>query len=423
VRQPSSALRTAGHDALAAVRFRGGRELFADGRFRLLFLATLGSGIGNWLAVVALQVDVYDRTQSGWWVAALLVANILPAVFLGLLLGPLVDALSRKRLMIASDLGRLAVFAALPFVNSAGAVVALAAVAGVGTAFFRPAVLAGLPNLVPDERLPAANAVLQLVEWVTIAVGPLLGGALTAASGPDLAYWVNAVTFALSAALVAGIPGRLLQSERRIGGGHWHDLAEGFRVVRRSRPLLCVLVAWSIAMLASGGINVAEVFLARESYDAGDFGFGLLWAGSGVGLVLGGLAAGSLLANRLAATYVRLLLVFAAGIAVAAVAPNVWVGALGMVLAGFGNGGAVVANITLVQRGAPDYVRGRAFTLLMSVNYAVLGLALVAAGPIVNAVGARWVYAGAAVTILLAATAAWRLMRGAEHAPGLAEAA
>ena len=86
--------------------------VFADSRFRLLFFATFASGIGNWLAVVALQIDVYDRTHSGWWVGALLVANILPAVFIGLLLGPLVDALSRRGLMIASDLGRLAVFAA-----------------------------------------------------------------------------------------------------------------------------------------------------------------------------------------------------------------------------------------------------------------------------------------------------------------------
>ena len=69
----------------------------------------------------------------------------------------------------------------------------------------------------------------------------------------------------------------------------------------------------------------------------------------------------------------RFLAIFAVGIGCAAVAPNVWVGIAAMVLAGFGNGGAVVANITLVQRGAPDRVRGRAFTLLMSVNYAVLG--------------------------------------------------
>jgi MFS family permease len=406
-----------------AFRLHGARAVLADGRFRLLFLATLGSGIGNWLAVIALQVDVYDRTHSGWWVAALLMANILPAVFIGLLLGPLFDSLSRKWLMIGSDLVRLAVFATLPFVGSASAIVLLAAVAGIGMAFFRPAVLAGLPNLVDDERLPIANALLQLVEWTTIAVGPLLGGALTAASGPDLAYWVNAVTFGLSAALVAFIPRRLLQSERRIGSGHWHDLAEGFRVVRASPGLMTVLVAWSIAMVASALINVAEVFLAKEAYGAGDFGFGLLWAGTGVGLVLGGIAAGTLLAGSLSGVYVRMLLVFAAGIGAAGIVPTVWLGALAMVVAGFANGGAVVANITFVQRGAADRVRGRAFTVIMSANYAVLGVALVSAGPITNAVGPRWVYALAAVTLLAAAAVAWRLTRGVEQASGLVKAA
>src|ERR1700745_4246364 len=94
-------------------------SLLRNSRFRLLFFATAASGIGNWLAVIALQVDVYDRTHSGWWVGELLIANILPAVFIRLFLGPLVDRLSRKWLMIGSDLGRMAVFVLLPFATSA----------------------------------------------------------------------------------------------------------------------------------------------------------------------------------------------------------------------------------------------------------------------------------------------------------------
>ena len=399
---------------MVAARLRPQFALLGHRRFRLLFFATFTSGIGSWLALIALQIDVYDRTHSGWWVGALLIANILPAVFLGLLAGPLVDRFSRKGLMIGSDLGRLGVFAALPFVDSALGVVALAAVAGIGTAFFRPAVLAGLPNLVRDDELTGANALLQLVEWTTTAIGPIAGGAIVAASGPHAAYWVNAVTFALSALLVIGIPGRLLQSDRPIGRGHWRELADGFAVVRRSRALLCVLIAWSIVMAANGIVNVAEVFLAKQSYDSGDFGFGLLWTGSGIGLVAGGLASSWLIERDLAAAYVRLLLLFAAGIAGAAVAPNVWVGAVAMAVAGFGNGGAVVANITLVQRGEPDHVRGRAFTLLMSANYAVLGASFVVAGPITDAVGARWAYACAAATILVAAVVARRLVYGVE---------
>jgi MFS family permease len=384
-------------------------------RFRLLFFATFASGVGNWLALIALQIDVYDRTHSGWWVAALLIATILPAVFLGLLAGPLVDRLSRKGLMIGSDLGRMAVFVALPFVDSTALIVLLAGIAGVGNAFFRPAVLAGLPNLVRDDELGGANALLQLVEWTTTAIGPIAGGAIVAASGPDAAYWVNAATFGLSALFVLGIPNQLLQSDRPVGRGHWRELAAGFSTVRRSRALLCVLVAWSIVMLANGLINVAEVFLAKASYGAGDLGFGLLWTGSGVGLVVGGLTAASIIRRDVAFAYVAFLLAFAAGIAGAAVAPGLWVGVVAMVIAGFGNGGAVVANITLVQRGAPDHVRGRAFTLLMSVNYLVLGAAFVLAGPITNAVGARWAYAASAATILIAAAVAWRFLRGAEQ--------
>src|SRR3954451_7134804 len=289
--------------------------LLADSRFRLLFFATFASGVGNWLAVIALTVDVYDRTHSGWWVGELLIANILPAVFIGLLFGPLVDRLSRKGLMIASDLGRLAVFAALPFADSAASIVALAAVAGIGNAFFRPAVLAGLPNLVGEDELPMGNVLLQFVDWFTTALGPILGCILVGASGPSLAYVVNAVTFAISAVLVAFIPGRLLQSDRPIGRGRWSDLAEGFATVLQSKALSCVLVVWSIVMLASGLLNVAEIFLARESFAAGDLGFGLLWAGSGVGLVLGGLAAAPLIERDLASTYVRFIVLLAVGTA------------------------------------------------------------------------------------------------------------
>ena len=107
--------------------------------FGLLFVATAGSGIGTYLAAVALTLDIYARTDSGVWVAVLLIADFLPIVLVGLLLGPLFDRFSRRRLMIASDLARVAVFAALPFVDSPIAIVGLAAVAGIATGCFRPA--------------------------------------------------------------------------------------------------------------------------------------------------------------------------------------------------------------------------------------------------------------------------------------------
>jgi len=361
--------------------------------FRLLFLATFASGIGTWFAVVALTVDVYARTDSGSWVAALQVVTFLPAVVVGLLFGPLIDRLSRRRLMIASDLARLAVFAALPFVDDPLAIVALASVAGLGNAFFRPAVLAGLPNLVEGEELPRANSFLQGTEWATTALGPVVGGALVSASGTALAYGINSATFLVSALLLAGISARLLQSEQGVTKGHWRDLRDGVHAVARSRALLTALCAFAFVMVANGGVNVSEIVLARKAFDAGAFGFGLLWSATGVGLVVGSLFAGGWLErSELSRVYPAAYAAFGSGVFLAGISPNVWLGSLAMVLSGFGNGVVFVLTVLLVQRGAGDRVRGRAFTLIISVHNAMLGVAIVASGPLVDAVGPRWLY-------------------------------
>lgn len=381
--------------------------------FRLLFFATFGSGVGNWLALIALPADVYSRTNhSGWWISAVLIANIVPTIAIGLLFGPLVDRLSRKAMMITSDVGRLVVFAALPFVSHPGAIVALAVVAGIGNGFFRPAVLAGLPNLVADDELADANALLQLADWTTTAGGPLLAGAIVAASGPHLAYAVNAGTFAISVAFVAWIPARLLQSERPIGRGYWRDIGDGFRAVLDSRVLVTVLVAWSIAQVLFGFVNVAEIFLARRAFNAGNFGFGLLWSATGVGLVVGGLSVRGLSERYSVRTlYPRALLLLAVGTGVAAAAPNVWVGSASMVVFGLGNAIAIVQNITLVQRASGDAIRGRALTAIMSANYAMMLGAFVAAGPLIDLLGPRPVYAIGSGAAVLAALVAIRMLR------------
>jgi len=369
----------------------------------LLFLSAFASSFGTLLAAVALAIDVKDRTDSGLWVGALMVVEFLPAILIGLLVGPLFDRLSRRGLMVAADLARAAVFCALPFVSGPAAIVGLAAVAGLATGFFRPAAVAGIPNLVSEDDLPAANALIQVVENVSWTVGPIVGGVLTAAAGPHASYWVNAGSFLLSAALILRIPQQLLQSVTALTRGHWRDLADGFAVVRRSRMLMTIVVAWSVASIGIGLANVAEVFLAKDSFNAGDFGYGLLFGAIGAGLVVGSLLAPVVDARfGIAALYAGSIAVTALGYGLAAVSPNVWVAAAFCVVAGVGNGASSLANPLLVQRGAPDEVRGRALTLIISLNYIVLAVGFAVAGPIVNALGARWAWGIAAALIAVA---------------------
>jgi MFS family permease len=387
--------------------------------FRLLFLATLGSSLGTLLATVALVVDIKDRTNSGSWVSALMIAEFLPAVAVGLFLGPLLDRISRRGLMIVSDLARAGVFCTLPFASSAGQIVALAGIAGLATGFFRPAVYAGLPNLVEEDELARANSLIQTSENVSWAVAPIIGGALVAASGPHLAYWLNGASFLVSALLLLRLPAHKLQGALGVTRGHLRDLKDGFARVLRTRSLLTVLVVWTIVLGAVASTQTAQVFLAKDSFNAGDFGYGLIFGCIGLGLAVGSFGAGTWVERRSIGTvYAASILLQAVGIAAAAVAPNVWFSLPCFVLAGIGNGIAVVCNSLLVQRGAPDAIRGRVFTVIMSVNYAVYGLGFVIAGPLTDGVGPRWVFGGVGVVLAFASVVAFALSRGAQQGVG-----
>jgi dTMP kinase len=398
VARPASALRQ-----LQPLRLPG---------FRLLFLSTLGSSFGTLLAAIALAIDVKDRTNAGIWVGAVLVVDFLPTILVGLTLGPLIDRLERRKLMVAADIVRAAVFCLLPFAGNAGEIVALAFVAGIASGFFRPAVYAGVPNLVPEEDLPQANALLQTVENASWAVGPVIGGVLTAVAGPHLAYWINAVSFVVSAVLVSRIPARMLQSATALTRGHWTDLKEGFVTVLRSRPLLAVLVAWGIAGIGIGSISVSEVFLAKNTFGAGDFGYGLLFGAIGTGLVVGSFFSGGV-TDRLGTprTYGAALALMALGFGLAGLSPNVWLAALFCVIGGVGDGIAIVCNALLVQNGARDEVRGRALTVLMAGTMTVQALGTILAGALMPANGARWVWVFGSLSFAVAAVLGFVLAR------------
>src|SRR5689334_18519254 len=111
-------------EQFAVVRGRENRA------FRNLLLARLISALGTWTAFFAVRIALYDQTKSIAWVSILLFCELAPGVVLGLTVGPIVDRWPRQRLMIASDLAGVAVFAALPFVDSPGGICALSAVAG-----------------------------------------------------------------------------------------------------------------------------------------------------------------------------------------------------------------------------------------------------------------------------------------------------
>jgi MFS family permease len=396
-------LRSTTSDQFALFRYAGVRRLF---------WATLISSAGTWLAFVALALDVYNRTHSSVWVGALLVTETLPIALLGFLLGPLVDRLPRRSLMIGADLSRAGVFVALVFAPSAWAIVALAMLAGIAAGLFIPAVYAGLPNLVEEHDLAGANGLFQTATSATMVVGPLCGGAIVTVLGFHPAYLLNAVSFVVSALLVVGIRPTGLQSVTAISRGYLHDLLDGAGAVFRSPPLLTVFVAWNVAMVGIAAMNTAEVELVKHDFGAGDLGYGIFMAATGLGVLIGALSARTVFARRSFATgYALGFALLALGMGLVALLPPFALAAAILLIAGAGNGLLLTANATLIQQGASDDVRGRTFAMIMSANALVLTFASLGAGALTDRAGARLVWLLAGLATVVAGLVGWLLAR------------
>src|SRR6185503_15712536 len=174
-------------------------------RARRFFFAHTQSALGTGAAYVALLVLAYQRFHSPWAITLILLADFLPATLLGPILGAAVDRFGRRRCAVIADVLRAAVFVGLGLASSFALIFALALLAGVGTALFKPAILAGLPSMVDDDQLPAATSLYGAIEDFGVTVGPAIAAAVLVVADPSTVMLVNGATFALSALLVRGI--------------------------------------------------------------------------------------------------------------------------------------------------------------------------------------------------------------------------
>src|SRR3954466_9162344 len=130
------------------------REALAEAPARRFFVAHAQSCLGTGLAYVALPLLAYERFDSAWAVSAVLLPDLLPAIVLGPLLGALVDRWGWRTCAVLADVVRCGAFTLLLLGDSLHIMIAGAALAGVGTALFAPAALAGVNQLAPGERRP-----------------------------------------------------------------------------------------------------------------------------------------------------------------------------------------------------------------------------------------------------------------------------
>jgi MFS family permease len=376
----------------------------AERDFRLVFSSTTISAIGDGVAVIALVWAVLEISHnSGTAVGIVLASRQAAAAVIVLAAGVLADRFPRHIVLVvvaAVQAVVQGVVGALLLTGhaSVAALAGLGALYGLADGFVIPAQNGLIPAVVSKVRLQQANALLGLSRSILGFGAPALGGVLVAAGSPGGAILVDAASFVVAAALLAGVRveprSDVVEPEPFL-----HELRDGWAEFRRQRWIFNTIVFFGIGNFAGQTWGVLAPLVVKEHY-GNAFRFGLVGSAFGAGLVLGGVIvlrwrpSRPLLASCLCAAPYGLgqwMLAFLVPYPVLLAA---------QAFAGVGLAIHLALWFTVFQQQVPDEARARVSSYDALGSFVLVPLGTAIAGPIASAVGVRATLVGAGLVIL-----------------------
>ena len=375
--------------------------------FRTLWTARLVSYVGDGIATVALVLLV-SSGHPATAVGGLLLAEAIPA-FLAPLLGAVADRTDRRRAMIVCELAQAALYGVIAaWLPPYAGLLLLVAVASLLSRTFSAASKSAIPALVGREDLMSANALVNTVFNLQVAIGPAIGGLLFAISGSRLALGVDAASFLASALIMFALPAIPRVAGPADGASLRRETTEGLSYVWRD-PLLRVLVIAMFAFVMFASLdNVAVVFLVRDVLGEGSFAYGAAMSAFGLGMILGALS----LVKRWSAIHPAMIVLVgmlftAGGNLLVGISPMIGLVILFQAVAGIGNGLGLVGEDTLLQRHVPEHLLGRVFGAVASAIFLGNTIAYAAGGVYVDATSPRTALITSGIAVFVVTALAW----------------
>ena len=368
------------------------RDLRARPGYRRLWAARTVSQVGDVAQFTTLALLLVRLTGSAVGVTGAVLVEIAAVLLLGPLAGSLVDRLPRVRVMVTADVVRVLLAATLAVWHGAPAVAyAVAFGLAAGQAFFGPAAQSLLPSLVTDQELVAANSgIWTAAVTAQVLIAPV-AALLATRVGFGAAFAVNAVSFAVSAAVLAGLrePGRTAPVS--VGSPFVHA-RDGLRALAALPLLKALAVGQFLAALSAGATSALLVVLAQDRLGGGG-GYGWLVGAIGLGAALGPL----LIVRRLREPQ-RPVLVFGPyavrGLVdlVLSAVTTVPLAAGALLFYGLSTSTGNVTFSSLLQSRVPENLRGRAFAGFDLLWQTGRLLSLLGGGLLADAIGIQAVY-------------------------------
>lgn len=378
----------------------------AERQFRLLWIGQTASAAGDALIFVAVAFAVLQVGGSAADLGIVFAAFTVANVALVLAGGVWADRLPRQLVMVACDVvrGVAEVILALLLLSGTAQVwhiaVGAAVIGGAG-AFFGPASLGLIPQTVSAGRLQQANALIGLSRNGTRIFGPPIAGALIALSSVGVVFFVDAVTFAVSAVSLLMLRPTPREPRAAEPQPFLAELASGWREVTARPWIVAAICTFAISNMAAAPFIILGPVVAQDHL-GGAAAWGLILTGGGIGGVIGGV-----LALRLRPR--RPLLIGFLIMAATSIPPLALVGPLPVLLIAGSSMLSLVAIelantwwYTMLQQHVPEHARSRvsSYDWLVSLVFQPLGFLL--AGPLAAWIGLPATLIGAAVIALVA---------------------
>jgi dTMP kinase len=382
-------------------------RLFGSSAFFRLWLSQVFSSLGDWiglLAILALANTVSDSNAAA--LSLVMVARMLPGFLLAPLAGALVDRLDRKRVMVATDLGRAALLVFLPFADTLFLLVLASFALEIMALFRGPATAATVPHLVPSENLPGANSLSLVAAFGTFPLGALVFSGLAGLAGflngfdalsalqldrESIALWFDSGAFIVSALITLTLP--IPRDESRVGQPidwtqTWRDVIEGLRFLAGHRLVRAVIIGLAGGLLGGGMMIPLGPVFSTEVLGEGTSGFGLLMFSLGLGAAIGVITLVAYQARApLETIFWAAVVGTGAGIIIAASFSALVASMFAVVFVGACAGTGYVSGFTLLQRNSADEVRGRTFAALYTLIRMCLLLSLTVTPLLASAFG------------------------------------
>ncbi len=360
-----------------------GRILRENRNFRLLWFAQVVSEMGDWLYAVAIYSLLLELTGEAKSVGFAVVLQLLPQVFMAPTAGVLNDRLNRRTIMIFADCCRFFIVLAMVFVKSASMVWLVWILLFLETimwALFEPGRSAIVPNIARDEgEVMVANALSSTTWAINFAIGSGLGGLLAYKFGRDVLFVVNALSFVVSALLLAAM--KLKETH----AAHlpafclkdmidFTPVMEGIRYIRRDRRLTATLMVKAGMGLLGAHWVILPIYGERvfpitghgaDLARGGTLSMSLLLGARGIGSLIGSFSSGYWARNnekRMRSGILFAFLIAAASYCLLSAAPTLALACAAVALGHAGTSIAWVFSTTMLQGMTEDRYRGRVFS-------------------------------------------------------------